>query len=701
LIKPNLVLRTCKTLIVIVFLLVPFLAEAQNVDMAKSMEAKLSAESNPAKKLVLYLDVIDAIGDYDSISTEKYMQEALRLADKLQDTKAKAELYRQQGLMYMTFNDVPKSLVCYNKALGFARIVKDKILIGDIYNSTSNAYMQAHDNKLTDEYILKALSEYQQAHSEPDIAVIYANIGSNYSRRGEYAKSIEFFLKSLAIRERLHNDKGVGSVAFNITIPYKTLKRYDEALKYNKLAIEKLTLVKNEGMLASAYAVKGSILRSLKNYDEALTYINKAVPLFQKYKNNNGIRNSYDNIGLIYVAKNDLTNALKYFLMSKQISVNLQDPAGIVSADVNIAQTALDLQNLKTVASTLKEAEPLAKKYNFKEDLAELYKVKVQYLIAVNDHKTATTTFNEYLNLKDSLSSSDVNQQISDMQTRYETEKKDSQIKLLNKEKSINLLELKNQALKLKQRNILIIAFCILLLAGTFAAYTNYNRYKTKQEARLQAEVHKQQEIETRSLFEGEQKERIRIARDLHDSIGQMLSVIKMNVSNIQHEQPDNKITGATLELVDNTIVEVRNISHNLIPEELNFGLFTALEDMCDKINQSNTTQVSINVPDEVREHQFEKTNELSIYRIVQEVLSNMVKHSQASQIAIDVLQQEKNLTIAIKDNGKGFDTAQINKSKGLGWKNIAARVNMLDGKMQVRSEQLTGTQIEITIPGA
>ncbi|RYE12352.1 MAG: sensor histidine kinase, partial [Sphingobacteriales bacterium] len=194
-----------------------------------------------------------------------------------------------------------------------------------------------------------------------------------------------------------------------------------------------------------------------------------------------------------------------------------------------------------------------------------------------------------------------------------------------------------------------------------------------------------------------EQKERIRIARDLHDSIGQMLSVIKMNISNI----PESRTTTTTLELVDSTIAEVRNISHNLIPEELNFGLFTALEDMCDKINSSNTTQVAINVPDEVREHQFEKTNELSIYRIVQEVLNNMVKHSQASLINLDVTRQGNGFNLAIKDNGKGFDTAQINRSKGLGWKNIAARVNMLDGKMQVRSESLTGTQIEITIPGA
>ena len=745
--------RSLRILIALVLLFGPLVTMAQNADEAKKLQARLSAELDPRKKMSLYLDILDAISDFDSTGTEKNVAAAYQLADKLKDKKSKTEVYRQHALMYMSFNDVPKAMPLFNKALELAIGNNEKIMVGDIYNNISNAYGQIHNTKLSDEFMLKALKEYQMQNSEADVAMVYANMGSNYSRRGDYTKAIDYLLKSLAIRERLHNDKGVGSVAFNITLPYKFLKRYDEAIKYNQLAIEKLTLVKNEGMLASAYAVKGSLFRALKKYDEALVYINKALPLFEKYKNMAGIRNSYDNIGLLYSEKKDFNNAVKYFLMSKQVSVNLNDPQGIVSADVNIVQSALDLGDLPKVGLTLNEAEPLARKYAFKEDLAELLKLRHSYAIAMNDRAGAERSLENYLALKDSLSSSDINKQISELQTRYETEKKDNQITLLNNEKHINLLQLKNQNLaleqkqsqlaqkdqylqinqleiknqrqandqkaqsiktlqkqsrirelelsnrdlQLKQRNILITAFCVLLAAGAVLAYAFYNRYKVKQEARLQAAIHKQQEIETRSLFEGEQKERIRIARDLHDSIGQMLSVVKMNLSNA----PQSESTGATLNLVDNTITEVRNISHNLIPEELNFGLFAALEDMCDKINSSNTTQVAINVPDELREHQFEKTNELSIYRIVQEVLSNMVKHARASHIEVEAARNGDGFNLTIKDNGKGFDTNQINRSKGLGWKNIAARVNMLDGKMEVRSELLTGTQIEIIIPKA
>jgi len=744
-----------KAITVIVFCFAPFVACAQNADEAKKIAADLSAEKNPKKKMSLYLDLLNEISDYDSLNTEKYVKEAHQLADKLKDRRSNAEVYRQHGLLYMAFNNIPKALPQLNKSLELAKAVNDAIFVGDIYSNISNAYGQVRNNKLTDEFIYKALKEYQSQNSESDVAIIYANLGTNYSRRGDYTRSVEYFLKSIAIRERLQNNSGIGSAAFNISITYKFLKRYNEAIKYNQLAIEKLTLVKNEGMLASAYAVKGSLYRELKKYDEAITYINKALPLFEKYNNTAGIRNCYDNIGLLYAEKEDFVNALKYFELSKQISVKANTPMGIVSADVNIAQTALEMDDLKKAAAILDEAEPLAEKYDFKEDRAALYRLRLQYAIAVNDKKVANQTFNSYLALKDSLSNSEINNQVSELQTKYETEKKDNQIKLdqlqlknqdlaiqqkqseiaqkdqtllINqleiknqhqqmanqlldneqkaqsikslKEKSrIQQLELANQKLKIKQRNIFIAAFGILILAGAVIAYAFYKRYKARQEAKLLAEIHKQQEIETRSLFEGEQKERIRIARDLHDSIGQLLSVVKMNLSNLGPQYQKDANLDNTVALVDKTITEVRHISHNLIPEELNFGLFAALEDMADKINQAGKTTVVLAIPDEARAHQFEKSNELSIYRIVQEALSNIVKHAQATTIDLAVLQQPNGMIISIKDDGKGFDTGKIKTSSGIGWKNIAARVNMLDGDLQVRSEKLTGTQIEITIP--
>ena len=742
--------------------LAPQTCIAQDIEGKTQLLKKISDEKVPSKQLALYIELLNKISDDDSIGVERYGKEAIRLAEKLKDQASLAEIHRQKGIMFMGFENYKAGLNQFNLALDLAVKSKSYILTGDIYNNLSNLYMEQSNDKLRDEYLQKALKIYQKQKSESDIALAYANMGANYNRNGNTVKAVEYLLKSLQIREKIGYQYGIANVSFNLVTSYRVLKRYDEALKYSDLSIRKFGELKNEIMLANNYAVRASVLRSQKKLDEAVSYINKALPAFIKVNFVGGILNSYDNLGLIAVEQKNLTKALGYFKKSKELAVKHNKYQGIVSANINIAQTAYDLKDLKTARAALEEAEPMARQYKLATDVAEIYKMKLQFLVDPEQPGPFTKTFNEYLAVTDSVNGQEVNKQITEMQAKYEAEKKDGEILLLNKEKGINLLliqnqnlsiaqkqsqiiaqnqsllinklelnnknqrianqvldsnqkteniknlrkqskirelELDNRTLQLKQKNLMLGSIVLLALISGLAFYAYYRRYRSGQERKLQTEISRQQEIATKSLFEGEQNERIRLARDLHDSIGQMLSVVKMNLSTLQHESPGNKITDGTLDLVDKTIGEVRTISHNLLPEALNFGLFSGLEDMADKINASGTTAVVLTVPEEVRKHQFNKQSELSIYRIVQEVLNNMVKHADATRINLDVYSTPTGLIINIKDNGKGFDTEQIKTSKGLGWKNISARLNLLDGKMQIQSEKLTGTQIEITIP--
>lgn len=267
--------------------------------------------------------------------------------------------------------------------------------------------------------------------------------------------------------------------------------------------------------------------------------------------------------------------------------------------------------------------------------------------------------------------------QIEELSTKYETAEKD---KLILEQKS-----------KILKRNVLVCSLLGFLLMG----FIYYRNYRNKQKILLEKEIYLQNELATKALFQGEQNERIRIARDLHDSIGQMLSLIKMNLSAQEQNSESQKMQN----LVDQTIDEVRAISHNLIPEELNFGIISALENLADKINTSSDTKMEIIIPEEIRSVKFQKQNELSIYRIVQEVVNNMVKHADATAINLSINKLENSLILSIKDNGKGIDDQDIKESKGIGWKNINARVNMMDGKIKINSEKLAGTQIEITLP--
>ena len=198
------------------------------------------------------------------------------------------------------------------------------------------------------------------------------------------------------------------------------------------------------------------------------------------------------------------------------------------------------------------------------------------------------------------------------------------------------------------------------------------------------------------ALFEGEQTERIRLARDLHDGVGQMLSLIKMNMSTLPEV---NSAMQKTIDLVDKTIDEVRNVSHNLIPEELNFGIFPALEDFAEKVNVSGVPRMEIEISSGIKSKSFKKQHELSIYRIVQEIVNNIVKHAGASTIRLSMSQHDQGTLLSIKDNGRGINMDAVHASTGIGWKNINARVHLMSGEIKIHTGKPSGTQIEITLP--
>jgi len=512
------------------------------------------------------------------------------------------------------------------------------------------------------------------------------NIGSIYADKGENVRALSNYQQALSKAETIHDKKVTAGVLKNIGALYISWKKFDQALNYYEQAEKIAAEINEEELVADCQNNKGTVYEQLTQYDKALTAYKNALDLYTRKNIPDKISMALSNIAIVYKYQKNYAASLSYNQKALALSVKMDNKWIMAATYNNIGNLYGEMGDYKKAIFYCGQSISIAKKINAIEIVESAYDSMSDaaaragdYKSAFNYHKLFSATNSQFINIENT-------RQLSELSVKFETEQKQKLIQ--------------QQQFEISKRNYWLFGSFALLLLAAAVAYLIFRNNRYRQEKRLQAEIHKQQEIATRSLFEGEQKERIRLARDLHDSIGQMLSVVKMNVSNLNYQYQDNGTLTGTLELVDKTIAEVRNISHNLIPEELNFGLFTAIENMCDKINSSGATKVKMDIPGDMREYQFEKANELSIYRIVQEVLNNMVKHSQANLIVINVLRNDNSLIINIRDNGKGFDTSKINELKGLGWKNIAARVNMLDGKLQVRSEQLTGTQIEIIIPG-
>ena len=201
------------------------------------------------------------------------------------------------------------------------------------------------------------------------------------------------------------------------------------------------------------------------------------------------------------------------------------------------------------------------------------------------------------------------------------------------------------------------------------------------------------------AVLKGEEQERTRLAKDLHDGLGGLLSGVKFSLSNMKDNliiTPDNMaVFERSLDMIDASIRELRRVAHNMMPEMLTkFGLDEALKEYCNILN--GTGLLKVKYQSLGMEARLDKSLEIIVYRIIQELLNNIIKHASASEAFVQLVRETKRLNVVVEDNGKGFDTAILEKTRGAGWMNIRSRVDYLKGQLDIHSEAGKGTLVNI-----
>jgi two-component system, NarL family, sensor kinase len=204
----------------------------------------------------------------------------------------------------------------------------------------------------------------------------------------------------------------------------------------------------------------------------------------------------------------------------------------------------------------------------------------------------------------------------------------------------------------------------------------------------------------TEAVLRGEEQERTRLAKDLHDGLGGMLSGIKYSFNNMKENlilTPDTaQAFSRSMDMLDNSIKEMRRVAHNMMPESLmRYGLDKTLQDYTAEINKSGMVAVAYQSMG-MENKTVDNTTAITIYRIVQELLNNVTKHAAAKQVLVQLLAQGNKLVVNVEDDGKGFDTTIIERVEGIGWKNIKSRVEFLKGKLDVQSSDGKGTAVNM-----
>jgi signal transduction histidine kinase len=274
------------------------------------------------------------------------------------------------------------------------------------------------------------------------------------------------------------------------------------------------------------------------------------------------------------------------------------------------------------------------------------------------------------------------------MQARYETEKKERTIE--------------QQQVRIRTQNFLFAGIVILVVLSGLLIYSLYKRYRLRQETHLKTELMKQQEHAAKAVIEAEEEERQRIAKDLHDGVGQMMSAAKMNLSALESEvqfsdQEQKNSLDKIIQLVDESCKEVRQVSHNMMPNVLmKKNLAAAIADFIDKLDKK---KLQVHLYTERLEDRLDSGVETVLYRVIQESVNNVIRHSGATELDISITRDKEGIHATIEDNGSGFDINDKEKREGIGLKNITTRVEYLKGTVDFDSAPGRGTVVGLFIP--
>ena len=613
---------------------------------------------------VLWYNEISTLYHYCKKDSALYFgQRAHTLAKQLKYVRGICESLESIGNYHGTFgtNELEKSLQYYRESADIAEKNKLDKELQDAFSCILNLYFYVGDFPKAMKVSTKALKLAESKNDYSKIAYYNNLLGFIYLRQDNPEHSRKFYQKyfdnASAIKDSImivDAQVGLAEVMLFEKKPLDAIPIFHRALSFYKHRIEKKDYYKRDRMpyslfsLAKAYRDAGDNKQALKYCLQGFEYSNETQ--FNPYD----LANYYIVIGEVYENLGQLNKALETLRLGLNLSVKIKHAENVRDA----------FQALSRI---------YAKRLMF--DSAFYYERKFNFM-------------------KDSITSVRIRGEIEQINAEYNIAKKDQEIQ---QQQQLHQAETSRQNII---TGSIIVFFLLTLLFGALV----YNRYRLKQRSLFQEELNRKQNELFNTVTTIQDKERKRIAQDIHDQVGSVLSAAKLQLSGLEElksqltEDQIRKYASA-MTLMDQAAEELRNISHNLMPATLSrLGLVAALQGLFDKI--SEYSNLTINFNSHGFEKRIEEPAEINIYPIVLELINNVVKHAQASEANIQLIKYPTYINISVEDDGKGFDVekAKANES-GIGMRNLISRIEYLNGTLNIDSAVGKGTTIMIDVP--
>ncbi len=591
------------------------------------------------------------------------------------------------------FVSANKALEYGNEALALAQEIKYTKGIAQSYNDMGIIFIDQGNYQKAIEWFNKSLAIRTELLDSAGMAALYNKIGIVYQKKGLLKKALENQIEALKIYEDLGSDLWIGYSLNNMAIIHQNLGNLDKALQYHQKALTYRIKMDDVYGEAGSYGNMANVYVKLHDTSLAIQYYDKALTIFRKIDDKESISAMLNNLGNIYIARGKESDALPLLEESLKIRENLGDKKGIASTLLRMGEAYTGMGSYKKASQVLYRARRLAREIDVVEEEMVSYLNLAKMYALQHQLDSAFKNMSLYIATKDSVYNQRLEEQIIDVQTRYETEKMEQDMNLLKSEKELTELRLKQKRM---QNLLLILAIITIVGAAIFSFY----RRKLKQKAAMDAAKIRYNEQKIRAVIEGQEEEQRRIARELHDGVGQKLAGLKLNWSSLISGTEIKKVwpdyNNLTL-LIDETAQEVRTISHQMLPKELEqFGLIPSIESLLEinfKNTGTNTSFSHMGV-----EERLPYTVELTIYRILQELVSNILKHAHASSIKVELLKRRDRILLIVEDDGIGMNLEKM-KNGGIGVMNIESRVESVQGRVTFESEPEKGTFVTVNIP--
>jgi two-component system NarL family sensor kinase len=521
---------------------------------------------------------------------------------------------------------------------------------------------------------------------------------------GDFAAAARDLMRALRLAEQRHDLLGQGSACLGLATTNKNLQKLPQALEYARRAQRLLAQAVQAGdaraakPLAIAFNNSGTALSEQNQLAAAradfLVCLQKARALGDSSV---AVLALYNLGGLALKQKNGAA-AHRYYRQTLAIDQAEGNEQGQAESWLNLGDALALLRRTPEAEDAYRHALQISRRLHALPIVRVVYNGFATLYENNGQPAKALQWQRRFQNLNDSLFQEESTRQVAELQTKYDTEKKDAQNRL-------QAVQLREQQALIRRRTALLWggALLALLLAGLAALLVG--RRRLRREVEFAQERQQLERLRAAAVLEAEEGERRRIGRDLHDGVGQLLTAAKLNIHALSDQLSvptvgQQAMLQNALDGVEESFKEVRSISHNLMPNALiKRGLAQAVRDFLDKVSPDGRLRINLEVVGLDRHGRLEPTVENVLFRVIQELVQNILKHARATEITLQIIRHPEELTVLVEDNGVGFDPAALGAEAGIGLKNIESRMAFLGGRADFDAAPGHGTTVTLEVP--